>query len=188
MPFQKLLLSPIFLCLLLFSNHLIAAEKPVLSFGVVADIQYCDHRPYQSRYFQNSISKLEPCVQVFNSRDLKFVINLGDIIDREFTNYDSILPVFDKIKAPKYHVLGNHEFSISDRLKASIPEKLALKNSYYDFKIKSWRFVVLDGKNINLHRYSASDSHYAKANDLFNRLKKNKTENIQAWSGAIGEV
>ena len=62
-------------------------EKPEVTFGVMADIQYCDcgrNWVKWTRYYRNSLNKLEKAVVELNSEDLDFVIQVGDLIDRDF--------------------------------------------------------------------------------------------------------
>ena len=188
MKFKKNSYLIVFLVLILFTFFCDSVEKPELSFGLVADIQYCDADSNDTRFFRSSIKKLEECVKVFNSKKLEFVIQLGDIIDRDFASYDTILPVFEKIKHTKYHVLGNHEFSVRGRHKNSLLQRIGLEKRYYDFKIKSWRFIVLDGNDISIHRTQYGTEERKKAEQLFNTLAKKKTENMQKWNGSIGQA
>jgi manganese-dependent ADP-ribose/CDP-alcohol diphosphatase len=176
------------LVVILFTIFCDSVQKPEIAFGVVTDIQYCDAEPNNTRFYRSSVKKLEECVQVFNSKDLDFVIQLGDIIDKDFASYDSILPIFELIKHTKYHVLGNHEFSVRGRYKNSLLQRIGLEKRYYDFKIKSWRFIVLDGNDISIHRTQYGTDERKKVEDLFNTLAKKKTDNIQKWNGSIGEV
>lgn len=79
------------------------------------------------------MEKLADAVQTFNERKLRFTIQLGDLIDRDMSSFDQILPVYEMIEGKKYHVLGNHDFpEPSD----TIVERLGMKNQYYDFKQK----------------------------------------------------
>ena len=85
------------------------------AFGVIADIQYADKPGSLSRDYKNALQRLDQCVDELNKQNLDFVIQLGDAIDGYGTNavasvkdLDSVLSVFNRLTAPKYHVLGNH--------------------------------------------------------------------------------
>lgn len=124
------------------------------AFGVVADIQYGDKQGSVSRDYRGSLSRLEQCVGVLNKQPLDFVIQLGDAIDGYGTNrvasvgdLDSVLSVFNRLTAPKYHVVGNHCLLSG---KENLHQRLGLKSFYYTFTVpssKGWRFVVLDGND-----------------------------------------
>ena len=163
------------------------ADRSDISFGVIADVQYRDGNPDGSRNYRESISKLQECVVTLNSQELDFVIQLGDIIDGEFASYDSILPIFQKLTMSKYHILGNHEFSIKERYKESILNKLGLKNQFYDFKIDSWRFIVLDGNDISFQGTSVGSDKYQLAETMYKKITEQKLPNAHKWNGALGE-
>ncbi|MGG3623396.1 hypothetical protein ABES25_07520 [Bacillus gobiensis] len=73
--------------------------------------QYYDCDTAGTHFNQNSVDKLTEASQTFNQQDLAFTVQLGDIgdiIDRYISNFPTILPIYNKIESPKYHVLGNH--------------------------------------------------------------------------------
>ena len=82
------------------------------TFGLVADVQYADADPVGSRYYREARGKLADCVRVLNQMDLAFVIQLGDLIDRDYSSFDAVVPIYDRLRSPHYHVLGNHDFSV----------------------------------------------------------------------------
>ena len=90
-------------------------------------MQYCDAPPYKNLYFRNSPDKLGKVILEFNKHKLDFVINLGDLIDRDWKNFDGILPLFEKIEEPVYHVLGNHDFEVEERYKPDVYKKLGIQ-------------------------------------------------------------
>ena len=53
----------------------------LVSFGIVADLQYCDAPPFKNRFFRNSTHKLKSAIAEFNKNDLDFV-NFEQYIDR----------------------------------------------------------------------------------------------------------
>ena len=129
------------------------ADNPP-AFGVVTDIQYGDKEGSVSRDYRGTLQRLEQCVGAFNGQKLDFVIQLGDLVDGYPTNavasgkdLDAVLPIFNRLTAPKYHVVGNHCLNVG---KDALGQKLGLTNFYYTFTApaaKGWRFVVLDGND-----------------------------------------
>jgi len=85
-----------------------------------------------------------------NDFDPDFVIENGDFVDgRDRLGEDGFLKaksVFDKIEAPKFHVLGNHETNSFS--KERWREIVGLEKTYYYFDLKGFRFIVLDGNNV----------------------------------------
>jgi hypothetical protein len=47
--------------------------------------------------------------------------SFGDFIDRDFESFDVVGPIFNKLRMPKYHVLGKHDFSVEDHLNPTFP-------------------------------------------------------------------
>ena len=161
-------------------------SKSIVSFGIVADLQYCDAPPDNNRYFRNTPDKLKKATGEFNKRNLDFVINLGDLIDRDWESYDGILPLFEKFKAPVYHVLGNHDYEVEDQYKPVVHKKLGIQK-YYDFSIENWRFIVLDGNEISTFANHENSIEYKKAEKLLKELKQGHKVNANFWNGGIGE-
>ena len=106
------------------ATHLPAAEpkpgSPLFRFGAVADCQYCSQTSLLRKY-NLSPKKLTECVEQYNKLDLAFVVHLGDFIARDFESFKVVTPIFAKLKAPHFHVLGNHDFSVVDEKKELVP-------------------------------------------------------------------
>jgi manganese-dependent ADP-ribose/CDP-alcohol diphosphatase len=151
-------------------------------FGVIADCQYHQSVGTDSRKYALSVNKLQECVRHLNLLNLDFVIQLGDLIDRDFESFDPVLSVYQQLHMPKYHVLGNHDYDVQDEKKQEVPRKLGLSRSYYDFTCQGWRLVVLDGNEISFHAYPAESESYKKTAAYY------EDGRIQSptWNGAIG--
>ncbi len=159
-------------------------DKPKIEFGVVPDAQYCDCDPSGTKYYRNSLEKLADAAQTFNERKLRFTIQLGDLIDRDMSSFDQILPVYEMIEGKKYHVLGNHDFpEPSD----TIVERLGMKNQYYDFKQKNWRFIVLDSNDLSFYANPKGSEKYQQAQEMYDSIKAKGDINAQTWNGGISE-
>ena len=157
--------------------------KASFSFGLIADCQYCKLAGDGRRKYSMSKEKLESCVEHLNRFELEFVVHLGDFIDRDFGSFKVVGPIFDGLKAPGYHVLGNHDFAVSDQQKALVPAKLGLENRYYAFQAEGWRFLVLDGNDISFIAWPKGSAEYQAATDYYSKLK---TESPK-WNGAVGK-
>ena len=152
------------------------------TFGAIADCQYCDGNSRGDRMYALSKQKLADCVAEFNTMDLAFVTHLGDFIERDFKNFDVLNPIFDQLTMPKVHVLGNHDFSVADHLKKDVPAKLGMPAKYYDYEVKGWRYVVLDGNDVSFHAYPEGSTEAKHASEYYieNKISSPK------WNGAIG--
>jgi manganese-dependent ADP-ribose/CDP-alcohol diphosphatase len=169
----------VFLC-----GHCHAEESAAsFSFGVVADCQYCA-KPEAAgkRKYAMSADKLAKCVKHLNTLNLAYTIHLGDFIDRDFSSFDVVVPIYDRLTMPHYHVLGNHDFSVEDAEKAEVPGKLGLKSRYYDFESHGWRFIVLDGNDVSFHAHAKDSELYRAAESYYieNKITSPK------WNGAVG--
>jgi hypothetical protein len=79
-----------------------------------------------------------------------FVIENGDLVDGlDRLGDDGFLEakkIFDNVKYPKYHVLGNHE--TDNFTKERWKEIVGYDNTYYYFDKDGYRIIVLDGNNV----------------------------------------
>ncbi|KAF8117764.1 hypothetical protein N665_0008s0110 [Sinapis alba] len=140
--------------------------QPLFSFGVIADVQYADIPDGRSflgtpRYYRNSILVLQKAVQAWNQHgNLKFVINMGDIVDgfcpkdQSLSATKKLVNEFDNFQGPVYHMIGNHCLYNLPRQELlpllNIPRRDDDNNAYYDFSpTPEYRVVVLDGYDIS---------------------------------------
>ncbi|MBX2874239.1 MAG: metallophosphoesterase [Saprospiraceae bacterium] len=174
------------LLLLLSSTCLLSAQsaKDLITFGVIADCQYCDCPSTTQRFYRNSPAKLQACVDEFNKHDLAFAVHLGDYIDKDFASFDTLQPIIDQLKTPLKQVLGNHDFSVSETLKRKVPKRMGLSRRYYSFKIDDWRFIALDGNDLSTFA-SFGKQKQAEAAELLDQIKAKEQVNAQTWNGGI---
>jgi predicted MPP superfamily phosphohydrolase len=159
-------------------------EKPKFTIGIVPDIQYCECNDNGTRFYRNSIDKLMEASQTFNQQDVDFTVQTGDLIDRNISSFSTILPYFNTIEGPKYHLLGNHDFPVTTD---QVVDILGMPNQYYDFKYKNWRFIALDTNDLSLYANSIGSEKYQQAQEMYNSLKENNAINAQTWNGGVSE-
>lgn len=175
---------------LLFGMVMIGMVKPELStaqikIGVFADCQYCDCETAGSRFYRNSLSKLDDCITEFNqTKKLKFVVSLGDLIDRDFESFDSVNSILSKSKKKVYHVIGNHDLAVEKTKFEQVPAKLNLSETWYSVTKKDWHFIFLNGNDITIH--SNNPEIVKKAEEISDKLKKDNKPNFYDWNGGIG--
>ncbi len=160
-------------------------ENDVVTFGLFTDCQYCACEPAGTRYYDRSPGKLMACIDKFNGRSPEFIIQTGDLIDRDFVSYDTLLAILKISKVPVHHVLGNHDFNVADSLKVEVPEKLDMPARYYTFKKGNWRFIALDGNDISIYG-GASEAKVKEAEKILEQMKSAEKPNAVEWNGAIG--
>ncbi|KAK3439873.1 hypothetical protein EUGRSUZ_B00212 [Eucalyptus grandis] len=139
-------------------------KKPLFSFGVISDVQHADIPDGRSflgvpRYYRNSITVLQRAVMQWNHHgNLKFAVNLGDIVDgfcpkdRSLDTVSRVVNEFEKFNGPVYHMIGNHcLYNLPRRKLLPLLRIPSIDGcAYYDFSPTSeYRFVVLDGYDIS---------------------------------------
>ncbi|MCD7851087.1 MAG: metallophosphoesterase [Tannerellaceae bacterium] len=124
-------------------------------FGIVTDLHYAGREKGGTRYYQQSIDKLQTAIELFNQSDLDFIIELGDFKDQDIepdrtttlAYLEQIESVFQYFNGPAYHVLGNHDMdSISKEdffQHTSYPRQTNGKG-YYSFLTGGIKCIVLD--------------------------------------------
>ncbi len=128
-----------------------------VKFGIVTDSHYADSapNPKKNRYFRESISKMEECVELMNQVKVDFLIELGDFKNKvtppnkkkALLHLHAIENLFQQFKGPTYHVIGNHDLdSISkeDFSKIVYNTKIPAHSTFYSFDLKGMHFIVLD--------------------------------------------
>ena len=154
------------------------------SFGVIADCQYCNVEGTGVRKYSESDKKLKICVDDFNTMNLEYTVHLGDFIDKDWESFDVVSPIYDKLKSAKYKVLGNHDFSVVDEKKQHVIKRMGLPSAYYQYKVKGWRFVVLNGNDVSYYAYPKDSEEYIYADTYYKEHKITSPK----WNGAIGET
>lgn len=108
--------------------------SPHIRFAVIADAQYCfitnqGKAASRTRYYRDSLKKMDEAVRELNKWHLDFVIHLGDFLDQFNAKEinDPTLMAFEEIAegvgnllgynditgqsgTTRYHVLGNHDY------------------------------------------------------------------------------
>lgn len=164
----------------------VPAAEPDLTFGVIADPQYADAEPKWNRFYRNSLAKLEEAVAELNKLPLDFTVTLGDLIDRDFASFASVMPIYAKLTKSHFPVCGNHDFEVVDADKAKVLEAMRLEKAYFSVIQKSWRFLFLDGTDIALWRHPAGDARTAEAQAMLQEFRASKIPNAQEYNAAIG--
>ena len=165
-----------------------AESAPAVSFGVIADPQYCDCDRRGGREYRKSPDKLTAAVDALNQMDLDFVICLGDFIDRDFASYDRMIPIWERLKHARYQLLGNHDYEVAEDKKALVPKRLGMPAPYYDFERPGWRFIVLDGNAHSFHPYAKGSPEHTAAGKTLADLRARKVRQAQSWNGGLGEA
>lgn len=182
---KQLLLSLITIIIIQTSYSQTEAE---LRIGLVADPQYADNPAAGKRYYRESLWKLREAIVTFNANHVDFVQNLGDIIDKGWKSYDSIIPIYQNLNPgiENYHLLGNHDFSIDSSHFTDLLETLSMPDYYYSYVKKDWRFIVLDATDYSYFSNSLHKHDTNQINSYYDNTE-GKSNNYR-WNSAIGEI
>jgi predicted phosphodiesterase len=166
---------------MIFNNSAFAQVK----IGVFADCQYCNCETAGTRFYRNSLKKLDECINRFNrDKTIDFVVGLGDIIDRDFASFDSVNAILSKSKNEVFQVIGNHDLEVEKSFLEQVPSKMNLEKTWYSFSKKGWHFIFLNGNDITFH---SNDSEIVnRAKEMTDKLRNEGKPNLHEWNGGIG--
>ncbi len=162
-------------------------NPPLFSFGVLADAQYADRPASGTRFYRRSPARIAEALDAMNREPLAFILQLGDLIDRDFISFDRVLPLFEKTHMPVHHVLGNHDFLVDDVYKHRIPGILGISERYRTVKAGGWRIVLLDGNGYGAEMWPEGHPHRQRAEQMIFELERSGAPNARPWNGAIDD-
>jgi len=158
--------------------------KPV-RVGIFTDCQYCNCATEGIRNYALSLSKLDSCITVLNSQPLDAIFHLGDMIDHDYSSYDSIIPRFQQFRVPLFLVLGNHDYMIKNKYKSGLLDHIGMKEDHYVADFANWRFIVLNGDDLSF--FAPQDKKQKQErNDLVYDQFQHLRSNGMPWNGGIG--
>lgn len=130
-----------------------SSDDGALTFSLFADIHYAPHElPHDSREW------LERILDRALKEKAEFVIHLGDFTHHRHNTGDYV-KAYNDFSIPTYHVIGNHD--TDGRSYKELLGDYQMKNGYYFFDRKGFRFVVLDA---NYFKRDKQYVHYIKGN------------------------
>lgn len=132
-------------------NAVQADPKPdpgELRIGLITDLHYADKAPAGTRFYRETINKLEAAAKQFDQSKPDFLVELGDLIDAadsvelEQSYLQRINREFSAIAKDRHYVLGNH--CVDTLTKEEFLGGIEQKDSYYSFDRGDFHFIVLD--------------------------------------------
>jgi manganese-dependent ADP-ribose/CDP-alcohol diphosphatase len=177
----------IFLLISTMHSSIRAQEIRSVRVGIFTDCQYCNCPAGSVRYYNLSLSKLDSCIGVFNSLSLNAVFHLGDMIDHDFSSYDSVLLRFQHFLAPLHLVLGNHDYMIKKKFKAGLLDRIGMKEDHYIVDLGKWRFIVLNGDELSFFAPQDKQQKEERDNVVYDQFE-HLNLNGMIWNGGIGSV
>lgn len=181
----KFLIAILTGCFCIPTNMLLAQdEKPLIKFGLFADAQYADAEPNINRFYRNSIPKLEECINYFNQEKVQFTINLGDIIDRDLNDLDTLLTCLKQLDHKVYHLTGNHDYKgVTDN--EVLYKKLNMPSEYYSFEKKKWVFIFLNTNELANYSNVKGTEKEQELSALRRKIKATGGMQGATWNGGV---
>jgi predicted phosphodiesterase len=143
--------------------------SPVLRVGLVTDVHYADKDTGGSRYYRDSLQKLEEVINKFNAEPPDFAVHIGDLIDgvptpeANLQNLKTVQNVLDGLECNHYYVLGNH--CLDGLTKDEYLSHSAMESAHYGFTEGGFRFAVLDScYRSDGEPYARGNFHWTDAN------------------------
>lgn len=147
------------LCVSASSLGIHRSSKPV-RFGLVTDSHYADREIYGTRFYRQSLDKMEEFIQVMNNEKVDFIIHLGDFKDQDpqkrevdTLRYLILLEdIYSRFNGPRFHCIGNHDVdSITKQQFLGHITNTGIQNNqrYYSYNRNGYHFIVLDA---NFHQ------------------------------------
>lgn len=176
------------LCILalLVSTAKAQLSTPVIRFGIIADPQYANVDPQGSRFYRNSLAKLDTAVATFNQEKLPFIIDLGDITDRNPEDLDTVLYTIGKYTGKVYTTTGNHDYTHVTDNKA-LYKKLGMPAVYYTFKKGNWRFIMLNTNEVAAYSNISGTSKEKELQQMLQKIKENGGKNGYEYNGGVSK-
>jgi predicted MPP superfamily phosphohydrolase len=159
-------------------------RKVLFSFGIIADVQYCNCEPEGTRYYRLSTGKLREAMNSFITDSVNFVVNLGDLIDRDYASYKPVMDILDSSGLKIYHLTGNHDYSVDSRKKKYLPLPQPSKEGYYSFVVGNFRFIALNGNELSTYA-SVNKSRIKQAEEYISLLRDSGSMNAFDWNGGV---
>jgi hypothetical protein len=134
------------------------------------------------RRYDIAKDKMDEAIGVFNAiPEMTLVVNLGDLVNNDMMwNLPQILDRFNEAKAPKYHLLGNHDlrahndrFGKLNKTQADwVRNKFGLQEWYYAVDHAPFTFIFIDSMVLE-----------PESND-----QKKKKEHLDWFQGKLNEA
>ncbi len=208
-------------------EHQDLSIKPIVTFGVLTDIQYADVEDGKSydgkrnRYYRNSLNLVKEAVsnwknyEQLNQTKLKFIIQLGDLVDGKAKAIDDSIPSVSRVTKelndmfvgqpndsndrPKLlHIWGNHEmynFKRADLVNLELntskflnqKESIERKSNFFAYEITDKLCLIcLDYYEFSAIGYDENDEIYKKA--LAFLMTHNKNQDLNSVEGLRGHA
>ncbi|OYV04948.1 MAG: phosphatase [Verrucomicrobiales bacterium VVV1] len=163
-------------------------ENARLRFGLITDAQYADAEPKGERHYRATPEKLKAAVADLATRKLPFTLHLGDFIDHDFKSFATMLPLLEPLGHPVFHLLGNHDYDLTDAEKSRVVQTLDMPHDYYTFRRNGVRFLMLDTNALSVYKHPSGSPGNLVGKASLEKLTQAKQPGAQPYNGGIDDM
>lgn len=123
-------------------------DRVTLRLGLITDLHYADKPPAGTRYYRETLAKLDDAAAEFARHEPRYLIELGDLVDAaesveaELASVAKVREHLDKIPGEKHFVLGNH--CVHTLSKREFLEGVEQQEAHHSFDADGWHVIILD--------------------------------------------
>ncbi|WP_353621049.1 metallophosphoesterase [Sphingobacterium sp. N143] len=162
-------------------------NRSTLRIGLMADMQYADKADRGTRFYRNSLQKVDTAVRFFNQQKVNFNVILGDLVDEGPKDFSQLNRYLINLNKPLYCLLGNHDY-----VNVTEPDQLHkiynMPNSYYSFSKGEWRFIFLNTNELSEYATQEGSPLRHQWELLVDSLQKSDRRNTQPWNGGLSHT
>lgn len=179
---RKILIISLLQGLLMCITYAQQMENP-LRIGLIADPQYADKADGKTRFYRNSLEKLDDAVQRFNSGSLDMTIVLGDMVDEGPKDAKPIIDRLKKLTMPFYLILGNHDYP--KEYKANVFKKFGMPAEYYAIDKGNWIFLFLNTNELSSYATKQGSALSKEYLALTTHTANLGRTHLKPWNGGV---
>ncbi len=157
-----------------------------LTIGLIADIQYADKPSKGTRFYRESLSKLDHCVETLNTHKTNFNIVFGDLVDEGPKDLKPIEDRLNQLDSAHYTILGNHDYPSSHE-DLEIHKKFGMPSSYYSILRNDWLFIFLNSNELSEYAIYNDPKQEKALQEMMSTLKSNQRKNATSYNGGISK-
>jgi len=160
------------------------SSTPILRIGIMADMQYADKTDHGTRFYHNSLMKVDTAVEFFNRNKVDFSMILGDLVDEGPKDLPLLLEHLSPLKKTSYCLLGNHDY-VNVPKPDLLHSTFGMPDKYYAFTKGKWRFVFLNTNALSEYATTAKSAERSEWKSLVDSLQASGRKNTQPWNGGV---
>lgn len=158
--------------------------EPEIRLGIMTDIQYCNSPTTGLRHYRLSLLKVDSAAEAMREFGPAHIFHLGDLIDHDFENYDSVLPRMQQFPSKVHLLAGNHDFMVGKEYKQQVYSRIGMNPDGYSIIDGDWQFILLNGSDLSYQAYQTK-AKKKERNELVSDLPAGFRCNWMPWNGGI---